>query len=155
MRGGAVLGTVVGRAAGATAARGGGSFGVIMLTIAAVAFSVRSLPYGYRYPKQDYVRAVTFIEQTMRSGDVVAVVSDGGDIPVIRYMGRPWTRIDTAEEIDVLRDRGRTVWVLSTFPSYLQSGQPRLWSILTNECEELQKFSGTVEDGSITVRRCP
>lgn len=128
---------------------------VALLTLGAVVLSARSLPYGYRYPKQDYVAAVTFVERSQRPGDVVAVIGDGAEIPTVRYLGRSWTRIQTAADLARLRAGGTTVWVVSTFPSYIRSDRPDLWAALQRDCVEVHEVEATVEDGAITVRRCP
>jgi hypothetical protein len=54
-----------------------------------------------------------------------------------------------------LLDEGSTVWAVYTFPSYLEVGQPELWAMLQNECIEVRQFVGTVDGGTISVRRCP
>ena len=98
---------------------------------------------------------MTFVERARRIGDVVAVVGDGGAIPLVGYFGRLWTRIDTGAELRALRDEGAPVWVVSTFPSYIKTGQPELWAILAGDCPEMREIESTVEDGNITIRRCP
>jgi hypothetical protein len=47
------------------------------------------------------------------------------------------------------------VWVVYTFPAYIQAAQPQLWMMLRDECRELAEIHGTVAGGSITIRRCP
>jgi 4-amino-4-deoxy-L-arabinose transferase-like glycosyltransferase len=156
VRGAAGAGALVGRSRRTAAARSrGASITVALLTSGAVALSIRSLPYGYRYPKQDYGQAVTFVEQARRDGDLVAVVGDGSAIPIVRYLGRPWTRIDTGGDLRALRDAGAPVWVVSTFPSYLGARHPDLLTILQHDCPEMREIDGTVDDGRITIRRCP
>lgn len=155
VRGAATIGAILGgvidtrrrRSRTATAA-------VALVTLAAVALSVRSLPYGYRYPKQDYVEAVTLVERSMRPGDVAVVIGDGAEIPIVQYLGRRWPRVNTEGDLRALRRNGATVWVVSTFPSYIRSGRPELWKALQSDCLTMSEIEGTVEDGAITVRRC-
>ena len=127
---------------------------VAFVTLAAVILSIRSLPYGYRYPKQDYEQAVAFIERTKSETDVAAVVNGPTAIPVLQYLGRTWERANGASELRQLRDEGAPVWVMYTFPSYIEARQPDLWAMLRNECVEIREFEGTVADGNISVRRC-
>jgi uncharacterized membrane protein len=131
-----------------------GRAAALALTAAAVVFSIRSLPYGYRYPKQDYARAVAFIEQHRRETDPAAVVGVTGSIPVREYLGREWPRIDRADDLRALQREGRDVWVLFTFPAYIESGQPELWAMLRAACVPVADFHGTVAAGGITVSRC-
>lgn len=127
---------------------------VALVLIGAIGLSIRSLPYGYRFPKQDYEAAVTFIDRTRPVSEEAAVIGQTGEVPVVRYLGRRWQRVDSAEELDALRGVS-TVWVLYTFASYIEEGQPALWTMLNNDCVLVAEFEGTVADGSIIVRRCP
>ena len=127
---------------------------VVLLTAGALAASIRSLPFGYQFPKQDYERAVSFVEQSKSDKDVAAVVGETAATPVLRYLGRPWTRIEHESQLDELRDGGGHVWVLYTFSSYIEKGQPELWAALQERCIGVREFVGTVEGGTISVRRC-
>ncbi len=127
---------------------------VALVLIAAIGLSMRSLPYGYRFPKQDYEAAVTFIERARAAGEEAAVIGEPGEVPVVRYLGRRWRRVDRAEELEALRG-GSAVWVLYTFTSYIEEERPALWAELNNDCVLAAEFEGTVAGGSIFVRRCP
>jgi mannosyltransferase len=151
-RGAAAIGEAVGRRSAGSRVR---VASVMLVTAAAVVLSVRSLPYGYRFPKQDYQQAVTFVERSMAPGDVAVVIGDGAEIPVVRYLGRPWARVSTEDELRSMIGKERAVWVVSTFPSYIRSGRPQLWNFLQTDCRTMSEVEGTVEDGTITVRRCP
>jgi hypothetical protein len=156
VRGAAAIGRLLGGAIGTPRARSWAApLMVALLTSGAVLLSARSLPYGYRYPKQDYPEAVAFVERTKEPGDVVVVVGDGAEIPIVRYLGRPWPRVDAAPALRALRERGAGVWVVSTFPSYIESDRPDLWAVLEQECRVIHEIEGTVDDGDITIRRCP
>jgi hypothetical protein len=127
---------------------------VTLATLGAVGLSIRTLPYGYRYPKQDYERAVTFVERRMGQRDVAAAVLDPGSVPVVDYLGRPWHRVASGAELRGLMNGGAPVWVLYAFPSYIET-LPDLWTILRNECVQAGEFEGTVAGGTINVSRCP
>ena len=148
---GAFAGQLLGRAGRAPCA---GAASMVLLTLAAVALSVRSLPYGYRYPKQDYADAVAFVERVRQPADAVAVIGDTAEIPIVRYLGRSWPRVYSAAELQAIKPAGGAVWVVSTFASQLKSGQPDLWAALERDCRPLYNVEGTVEDGAITIRRC-
>ena len=128
---------------------------VVLLTAGALAVSIQSLPFGYEFPKQDFEQAVSFIEQSKGARDVAAVVGETAAVPVLRYLGRPWTRIEHESQLDELRADGAHVWVLYTFSSYIETGQPELWAALHEQCSAVREFVGTVEGGTISVRRCP
>jgi hypothetical protein len=156
MRGASVLGMFAARfAPGRMAPQQGAFIMILLLTIGGVAMSLRSLPYGYRFPKQDYEAAVAFVEQTKSSHDLAVVIGEPAATPVQKYLQRPWARVHDESELQRLREPGRAVFVVYTFPSYIQAGQPALWSMLERGCVELRDFEGTVAGGTISVRRCP
>jgi len=119
-----------------------------------VAMSVRSLPYGYRFPKQDYESAVAFVERAKSQNDVVVVIGEPATTPVQKYLGQPWARVHDDSELRSLRRPGSSVWVIYTFPAYIEADQPELWSMVQNDCNEAGEFEGTVAGGTISVRRC-
>lgn len=155
VRGAAVIGSGAGRLLGGA---GGESrwraAGVGLLTLALVGVSVRSLPYGYRYPKQDYAAAVAFVERSRQPGDAIAVIGDTAEIPIVRYLGRQWPRVHSASELRDMTPPGGALWVVSSFASQIKAGQPDLWTALQRDCRPLHDVEGTVEDGAITIRRC-
>ena len=156
MRGASVFGAFAARLApGRIAPRQGAFIMILVLTIGGVAMSLRSLPYGYRFPKQDYEAAVAFVEQAKSGHDVAVVIGEPAATPVQQYLRRPWARVHDERELQRLREPGRAVFVVYTFPSYIQAGQPALWSMLEQHCAELREFEGTVAGGTISVRRCP
>jgi uncharacterized membrane protein len=155
VRGAAVAGSLLGRTFSATLKTQAATSAVGLAAVAAVALSVKSLPYGYRFPKQDFESAVATVERSMRPADVAVVIGDGAEIPIVRYLGRPWPRISTARELHDLRDSHADVWVVSTFPSYIRSERAELWDALQRDCAIVGEVEGTVADGTITLRRCP
>lgn len=155
VRGAAVIGSSLSAALWGPAGRESGRIATIALVaLAGVVLSVRSLPYNYSNPKQDYERAVAFVETSMGPNDVAAVIADGGQIPVVKYLNRPWPRVDRAADLEALRPSSGVVWVVSTFPSYIEGGRPDLWRLLNEACSVAVEVDGTVEDGAITVHRC-
>ena len=124
-----------------------------LLSIGAVAFSARSLPYGYRSPKQDYQGAVMFVQQNRKETDRVAVIGTTAARPIIDFLGQPWQRIDRAEELRELRAENCDVWIVYTFPMYIKANQPELWDMIQHECEHIRRFGGTIAGGDIEIFR--
>ena len=155
VRGASVIGMLASRfVPGRLTAQQGALAMVALLTILGVAMSVRSLPYGYRFPKQDYESAVAFVERAKSQNDVVVVIGEPATTPVQKYLGQPWTRVHDDSELRSLRRPGSSVWVIYTFPAYIEADQPELWSMVQNDCNEAGEFEGTVAGGTISVRRC-
>ena len=155
VRGASVIGSLASRLVPGRLTPQQGAFAMVaLLTIGGVAMSLRSLPYGYRYPKQDYESAVAFVERTKSREDVVVVIGEPATTPVQQYFGRPWARVNDDSELRSLRRPGSSVWVIYTFPSYIEANQPELWAMVQNDCNEAGEFEGTVAGGTISVRRC-
>jgi hypothetical protein len=155
VRGASAAGAMLSRlAAGRIDANRMASAMVVLLTMAAVLVSVRSLPYGYRYPKQDYEQAVAFVEQARGPTDAIALIGDPAARSVVDYLGRPWSRVYRTAEFHRLRTKGTTIWAIYTFPAYIEAGEPELWAILQDECVDVTEFEGTVAGGAISIRRC-
>ena len=133
----------------------GATIMVALIALGALVLSARSLPYGYRHPKQDYAGAVAFVERTRNDSDLVAVIGETGARPVLDYLDKPWHRVNAGSDLRLLRQHGAPVWLVYTFPAYIQSGRPDLWRTLLDECAEIGEFEGTVAGGTISVRRCP
>ncbi|MEO2049274.1 MAG: glycosyltransferase family 39 protein [Pirellulales bacterium] len=124
-----------------------------ILSLSAIVFSVQSLPYGYRYPKQDYQGAVEYVQQNLKDTEQVAVIGTTAASPIIEFFGQPWRRIDCAEEFLELRTEGTNVWLIYTFPLYIKANQPELWGMIQNECEHICRFDGTIAGGNIDIFR--
>jgi hypothetical protein len=126
-----------------------------VVTAGAIFVSIRSLPYGYRYPKQDFSGAAAFVEQTRPASDPVAVIGVTSAVPMRDYLGKQWPRVDRGVEFRALLVKGRDVWVVFTFPAYIAAGHPEVWALLQRDCVNVATFEGTVAGGAVTVARCP
>lgn len=155
IRGATAIGTwMAERAPGAIALHRPGVAVAVLFTVGAIAVSVRSLPYGYRFPKQDYTAAVDFVAQNSNRGDRVAVIGPTVARPVLEYLGQPWERVDRVDQLRALRARGAGVWLIYTFPAYIETSTPDLWKMIQTDCTETRRFRGTVAGGDIDVYRC-
>ena len=116
---------------------------VVALMIAASCFS---LLRNYRYPKQDFSGALKFVETQQQSGE--PVVTTGAIGYVYReYFGRPWAELTSVPQLEAIRSNGRRVWVLYTFPRYVERETPELFAAIQRECTAKQVFPGTVGGG--------
>jgi hypothetical protein len=133
--------------------RTGATLSVVLVSLGAIVLSVLALPYGYRYPKQDYPGAIGLVEHEKADGDIVVAIGDPVAIPAQGYFGKSWERVDDASELRKLRTEASAVWVVHTFSSSLATRLPELWTMLL-KCAVIGEFEGTVDDGTISVRRC-
>jgi hypothetical protein len=153
VRGGATVGEWVGRLVPAVGLRAA-MVGAAIVTTGAVLVSIRSLPYGYRFPKQDFAGAADFVERTRQQDDPVAVVGETSGVPMRDYLGKTWPQVERESELRPLFAGGRDVWVVFTFPAYVAVGQPEVWAVLQRDCVDVATFDGTVSGGAVTVARC-
>jgi hypothetical protein len=73
---------------------------------------------------------------------------------MMNYFGKRWRRIDRLPQLEQLQREGRPVWVVYTFPEYIEQNEPALWNVLKNGCANAAEFHGTLDGGGITVKRC-
>jgi mannosyltransferase len=154
VRGASTVGRWIGEASRARNPQTAAMLGAALVTAGAIVVSVRSLPYGYRYPKQDFAGAAAFVEQTRQEDDPVAVVGATSAVPMRDYLGKTWPRVDRGVELRQLMVKGKDVWVVFTLPAYVAAGQPEVWALLQQDCVNVAKFDGTVAGGAVTVARC-
>jgi hypothetical protein len=114
-------------------------------------FSLAALPLNYRYPKQDFVAAAQYIE-AHRGPDEAVATSGAAVIPFREYLQRNWTTVTTAQDLTHLR-HDRAVWLVYTFPRYLERSAPEIMSIARSSCPAPEVFHGTVGGGDIFACR--
>jgi hypothetical protein len=127
----------------------------LILALGMAAAAASSLPYLYRYPKQDFDGALRFVEASAVAGDGIYTLGTGAELPYQRYYGRPWPRIRQPSELAEARRGRRAVWILYTFPSYLDVQAPGVMRVMSADCARPEKFRGTLEDGDVFAVRCP
>lgn len=111
--------------------------------------SATTVPRAWQ-PKQDYLAAARFVQDSARGNDAVVVV-DLTRYPYRQYLGKPWEEVeDVAGLLDIERRHGRT-WVLYTFPIRLEAAHPDIWSHLQATFTTQAVFPGTVGGGAIVV----
>ncbi|HUF31389.1 MAG TPA: glycosyltransferase family 39 protein [Gemmatimonadaceae bacterium] len=110
--------------------------------------SLMSLRYNYAYPKQPFLAAAAHVEANARPGEPVAVLN-ASRYAYLEYYGKPWTRIAHGDELNALRVSGNRVWLVYTFPRYLELEAPEVMETILSECGSATKFDGTVGDGDV------
>jgi hypothetical protein len=114
--------------------------------------SAFSLVRNYRYPKQDFESAIQFVDAERQNGDPV-VTAGATTFPILEYYAEPWESVDSAEQLQAICSRGRPVWVVTTFPRYLESWRPSLAAMIQEKFEIIRVFPGTVGGGDIYVAK--
>jgi hypothetical protein len=82
-------------------------------------------------------------------------VVTAGEISYVyqRYYERPWAKVENVAQLEALRKQERRVWLLYTFPLYIERKTPELLAAIRHACAMKQVFPGTVGGGDITVCR--
>lgn len=120
------------------------------LVLLLVAVSAWSLRLNYRWPKQDFGGALTYLESEPASGDII--ITAGVTSNAYRdYYGRTWPAVTSTAQLDEVRRTGKKVWAVYTFPRYLESGFPDLMRKMHEECRLARIFPGTVGGGEVIV----
>jgi hypothetical protein len=122
------------------------------LTSIIIIVSVFSLDKNYRYPKQDYIGALSYIEKQRRPDDLIVTVGLAS-YAYSQYYAKHLRMVETVNEMQELASEGKRVWLIYTFPDHLESFYPDIASIIRQECVVVQSFLGTVGGGTIYVCR--
>ncbi|MDZ4674396.1 MAG: glycosyltransferase family 39 protein [Gemmatimonadota bacterium] len=116
-----------------------------------VVLSLASLPLNYRYPKQDFVGALDFIEARRAPGEIIAVIGVT-EFAFRKYLGQDAAVVTDDPGLAVLR-QGHAVWFAWAFPRYLAGSAPDVLATLERECGEPATFRGTIGGGDVHVCR--
>ena len=116
--------------------------------------SLLALPGGFSHPKQDYERALRYVEANVGVNDTVVVAGGGTAFPYQRYYGKSWKRLAGPEDLAGARRQHDNVWLLYTFRRYIEALEPDLMNEIRTHCLPVKTFPGTVGDGSVVVTKC-
>ena len=114
--------------------------------------SAYSLKKNYEYPKQDFEGALKFIESEKK--DNGPVLTAGATVfPYQQYFGKPWQEVKTPAELEEILGRGQPVWLIYTFPRYLEAAAPGVPQVIRKEFTVVRVFHGTLGEGDVVVVR--
>ncbi len=114
--------------------------------------SAYSLKKNYEYPKQDFDGALRFVESEKKDDGPVLTV--GATVyPYQQYFGKPWPEVKTPAELEEIVGRGQPVWLVYTFPRYLEAAAPGVPDVIRKEFAVLRVFHGTLGEGDVVVVR--
>jgi mannosyltransferase len=128
----------------------GASTGVLAgILLLASAYSLRQ---NYEYPKQDFDGALKFIEAEKK--DNGPVLTAGATVyPYQQYFGKQWQAVQTPAELEEIVGRGQPVWLVYTFPRYLEAAAPGVPEVIRKEFTVVRVFHGTLGEGDVVVVR--
>jgi uncharacterized membrane protein len=123
----------------------------ILATVLLVS-SAFSLQRNYRYPKQDFEGAMQFIDAEIKDGDTV-VTAGATTYPYRQYYAKPWESVESVEQLREICRRGKPVWLVYTFPRYLEAAAPPVMEMIRKEFNVVKVFHGTLGNGDVFVAR--
>ena len=110
------------------------------------------LPPNYRYPKQDFLGAKTFVEGTREQKD--AVVSMGlAAYAYSKYYAPEWRTAESWDELKRIHAEAGRTWLVYTSQAHMAENYPEVVANLGGEYELVKQFPGTLGDGSVFVYR--
>ena len=119
----------------------------VALSVAVAIASASAVLWQSRYPKQDFVGAMRFI-QSGRAADEPVLTIAGARMPYRAYYRLPWEEVTTLDGFHAARARGHRVWVVFAFKSFIDRD---LAASLDAECPVARVFPGTLGGGEVTV----
>lgn len=122
----------------------------LLLVAAMTAAAAASLPFDYRYPKQDFEGAMRFVDSRREAAEPV-VTAGGAIYPFLEYYKRDWPGIRSGAELRDVRAGGKRVWMIYTLAEYIEADAPDLIRMLRDDCRVAEVFRGTVAGGDVTV----
>lgn len=123
--------------------------GTILAGIIIIA-SLFSLPNNYRYPKQDFSGAFTYIEENRKPSDFVVTVGLAM-YPFERYYAPEWEAVETLDELNEIYSHDKPIWLVYTFQDHMESFHPDILSNIFEKFTVVKEFPGTVGGGTIYV----
>jgi hypothetical protein len=123
----------------------------VLATVVLIASAV-SLLRNYQFPKQDFEGAMRFVDAEKKQGDTV-VTAGASTYPYQEYYAKHWDSVKDAAELREIYLRGPAVWMVYTFPRYLEAAAPDVMEMIRTDFTTVRTFHGTVGDGDVYVSR--
>jgi len=73
--------------------------------------------------------------------------------PYQQYFGKQWQAVQTPAELEEIVGRGQPVWLVYTFPRYLEAAAPGVPEVIRKEFTVVRVFHGTLGEGDVVVVR--
>ncbi len=150
VRGAMVLGAILARVADSrrrtTVAR---TIGIAAIALM-IAVSTASLGRVYGHPKQNFSGAVRFVESERQLTEPV-LTAGAAAWPIQHYYERDWPQIKDIKQIESFSRQGGRVWLVYTFPSYIEDETPGLMNAIDRRFKTIRVFPGTLEHGEVFV----
>jgi uncharacterized membrane protein len=150
VRGAMVLGELGSRILGRSRRFGlqAGTAVVLLMLLA----SVVPLRAEYRYPKQDYLGAMKFLEEQRQPGELILTAGSVMS-PFQRYYGLRWPITLTRGQLETASLADHSTWLVYAMPNSIRSSQPEVWNVIETRFTVVRAFPGTLGGGTIYVSK--
>jgi mannosyltransferase len=115
-----------------------------------VAASAASLGRVYGRPKQDFAGAMQFVESERQATEPV-LTAGAAAWPIQHYYERDWPQIKDLKQIESFGRQAHRVWLVYTFPRYIEDETPGLMDAIERRFRTIRVFPGTLENGDVVV----
>ena len=106
-----------------------------------VAASAASLGRVYGRPKQDFAGAMQFVESERQATEPV-LTAGAAAWPIQHYYERDWPQIKDLKQIESFGRQAHRVWLVYTFPRYIEDETPGLMDAIESPVQDDPGFSG-------------
>jgi uncharacterized membrane protein len=120
--------------------------------VVGILVSAVSLMHNYQFPKMDFSGARNWIETRATPSDRI-VVAGVAAWPYRNFYGVDWPRVESVADLQRLAPDDGSIWVVYTFPRYLQSSSPDVMAAINRTCVDERRFRGTLGGGDVIVCR--
>jgi len=112
--------------------------------------STLSLYPNYRYPKQDYLGPLNYVENNCNENDII-ITTGHASYPYKKYYAPHLKSVETVDEMREIISQNRSIWLIYSFPDHLEAFYPGMLSVVQERFAPIQKFRGTLGGGTLFV----
>lgn len=112
-----------------------------------VTASAATVPRCYRYPKQDFIGARDYVDQSRTPQEAAVAVGTAALVYKIYYAPN-WVSVETAHDLESLQQASSfSPWLVYTLPIEVKTYRPDIWRIIETEYRPVKVFPGTLQGG--------
>jgi mannosyltransferase len=112
--------------------------------------STLSLYYNYRYPKQDYLGALDYVEKNRNEDDII-ITAGHASYPYKSYYAPHLKTVETIDEMHEVFAQNKSIWLIYSFPDHLEAFHPGMLSVIQERFAVMKEFPGTLGGGTLFV----
>jgi uncharacterized membrane protein len=124
----------------------------LFASMTAVLCSLLLLSPNYRFPKQDFLGALKFVEAARAPEDTVAAIGLAG-YAFSKYYAPKWQAVGSWREVERLRSTSARTWLVYTSELQIAADNPEVLKRVESEFELMARLPGTLGDGAVFVYR--